>query len=248
MYNNWNWITFFQANTEPAFTLHNTQQARQVMRDHCRKLLNLSFEEGLRIIILSVPRFSHDQWQHFQKELQPHCATVKVERWLHIAQMMMTYSAEVHAIVRHYNLREAMRAAEERLNTAAEVETFAFMACLYCYRQTSLEAKMIFHYLTQKYNQHDQHLQTILRFYQTLTPRQQVVATLTARGLTNGEIAKHLHIETAVVAEHLTKIYGRFVDEMELMPSTHGTRYRLIHWLTRLFEQHPQWMRDPQES
>jgi DNA-binding NarL/FixJ family response regulator len=40
-----------------------------------------------------------------------------------------------------------------------------------------------------------------------LTPRQQQVARLVARGLTNAEIAKQLHIESATVSSHLKNIY-----------------------------------------
>lgn len=83
-------------------------------------------------------------------------------------------------------------------------------------------------------------LQHLLSFYQRLTLRQREIVQFTAQGYTNQEIADTLFITSASVAEHLTAIYKAFNKSLKLGSNNISTRYRLIHWMTRLFERYPE--------
>lgn len=94
-------------------------------------------------------------------------------------------------------------------------------------------------YLLKRVEQDSLYLKCMMQFYQRLTLRQRDVVQLTAQGYTNQEIADTLHITSASVAEHLTAIYLEFSASLDL-PASNGVRYRLIHWMTRLYEQYPE--------
>lgn len=227
----WNWTDFFKQDVHLPFGVDLTI----IDREH--ELLRLPFAQGLAVIVTSVPTFAHQQWVLFQTRLaqypHPH-----IDYWLLVGQLMREYLDEV----RHwlsYDVEHATRTAQQVLTERDEIEQFALIACLHHYAQSSMQARMMLQYLLDNHDAAARQMQNLLLFYQNLTDRQKDVAALAAHGLTNQEIADILYIEPAVVAEHLTTIFSRFQDVIPNCPDKHGTRYRLIHWLTRLFSEHP---------
>jgi hypothetical protein len=53
------------------------------------------------------------------------------------------------------------------------------------------------------------------------------------------QIASQLDMLPSTAAEYLTTIYLEFNQTMVMETDSGGTRYRMIHWLTRLFDKHP---------
>jgi hypothetical protein len=230
----WNWTDFFQQDIQPPFLLkaENTEQ--------CHQLLNLPFVQGLEVIVTSVPLFDHQQWCKFQTQLTPHRHQHKhIDYWLTVGQLVHDYLDEVRHLL-NADVEQAIKKMQALLKQQDNMEQFALMACLHYYSQSSFQARMMLQYLLQNGDLKMQQLENVLDFYHSLTERQKDVAVLTAQGLTNQEIAESLYIEPKVVAEHLTAIFSKFQQMIQYCPDKHGTRYRLIHWLTRLFIQHPE--------
>jgi hypothetical protein len=88
-------------------------------------------------------------------------------------------------------------------------------------------------------------LEQVKEFFKTLPPRRQAVARLAALGMSNTEIAHERCIQPIVVAEHLNKIFPLFGEYVRIPEDRNTRRYRLIHYLTRLFEQYPDLLLEP---
>lgn len=233
MKHSWNWTDFFRHGVQPAFVMES------VTAESCRRLLNLPFIQGLEVIVTSVPAFAHNQWLTFQAELEAHSQRHSyAAQWLHIGQLIRESFEDVGQVMQ-YDVEQATLRLQHWLAQRDDYEQFALMACLHHYSQTSMQAGMMLTYLLQNGDTSLAPMQSVLAFYHGLTERQKAVATLAADGLTTQEIADALTIEPSVVAEHLTSIFGKFQDDTACCPNKHGTRYRLIHWLTRLFIEHP---------
>ncbi len=228
----WNWTDFFTQDAQPPFVLDAAQPK------DCDALLKLSFVQGLQVIVTSVPRFAHDEWQRLRAMLHEHSGHEHVDYWLLVAQLLRDYLHDVHLLL-NTHIEQALAQMLRWLNAAEDVERFALLACLRHYAQSSVQAEMLLRYLLQNADTPEQQLQIVLAFYKDLTPRQQDVALLAAYGLTNPEIAAELSIEPVVVAEHMSHIFTKFTQALHLTPDRYGNRYRLIHWLTRLFSAHP---------
>ncbi len=162
-----------------------------------------------------------------------------IDYWLTVGQLVRDYLDEVHHLL-NTDVEHAINSTQQLLKQQDNVEQFALMACLHYYSQSSFQASMMLQYLLQNGDSQMKQLENMLGFYQSLTERQKDVAVLTSQGLINQEIAELLYIEPKVVAEHLTAIFSKFQRTIQYCPDKHGTRYRLIHWLTRLFIQHPE--------
>lgn len=85
----------------------------------------------------------------------------------------------------------------------------------------------------------DKHL---IKFYASLTARQQQVLQLVSEGLTNKQIAQRLYIAPSVVAGHLTTIYGE-LGTLAPFAHMHPNRYTLMLTFAPFFMQYPE-MRD----
>jgi len=237
MTKHWNWTSFFDTDTQAVFELH--QHSQVGLEAQCQELAALSFEQGLGVIVSSIPHFEHEQWCVFQEALADFSTEDKYAHWLHIAQGMMSLLPDVRDMLAHYDVQHAVNLANSHLNTQDDLGKLAFVACLKHYAEQDFKAEMILQYLLRNYDHKAEQIGKVKRFYQTLTARQQDVATLAAYGYTNQEIADELVVSSAVVAEHLTAVFLLFTEKLNIMGDSHGTRYRLIHHLTRLFEQHP---------
>jgi DNA-directed RNA polymerase specialized sigma24 family protein len=223
----WDWASFFRKEIQPPLTLdHNYQD-----------LLSLPFMQGLQVIVTSVPPLAHDQWVIFHNCLTD-CHHQHADYWLLISRLIRDHVDDMRHIL-HEHVERAAERLQRLLREREPVEQFALVACLYHFAQTSLKARLLLTNLLQHGESDAAHLDAVLRFYNGLTKRQKDVALLAAHGLTNQEIADYLCIEPKVVAEHLTTIFARFQQAIQYQPDRHGTRYRLIHWLTRLLEKHP---------
>ncbi len=79
---------------------------------------------------------------------------------------------------------------------------------------------------------------SLIRFYASLSNRQQQVLQLVCQGLTNKEIAFQLHIASSVVAGHLTNIYEEWFAQLH---STHvyPNRYTLLLTFAPFFARNP---------
>jgi DNA-binding CsgD family transcriptional regulator len=233
----WNWTEILQNTT--AMNSVFAHRANTITHD-IQAILNLSFENGLRWIVTRVPEFDQQRWQQFRTELAQHDSTnTYVGYWLHLAQLIRDYGHDVPTLL-NYAPQRAVEMAQTLLETKPVDEQFAFMVCLYYLSQDDMQAQLLFHYLLNTHDPHTQQIRQIRQFYDKLTDRQQDVAVLAARGYTNDEIADTLVIQRQVVADHMTVIYAKLQDTMNTTPDKHGSRYRLIHWLTRLFEAHPE--------
>lgn len=229
----WNWTDFFHQDIQPPFVI------KAAMADCFLDLLKLPFKQGLAVIVTSVPTFAHDQWATWYQLLKEYAGQhTYIDYWLLIGDLMRHYLEEVRMML-SYEVEQAISLLQRSLKQLANAEQFALMTSLYHYAQSSLQAHMIFQYLLQNCDPQAQQMQNLLHFYKSLTERQKDVAILTAQGLTNREIADILYIEPIVVAEHLTNIFNKFHNLTGEYPEKQGTRYRLIHWLTRLFIEQP---------
>lgn len=233
MRHEWNWIDFFKQDLRPPFVVDGA--AIQT----CHKLLNLSFVQGLEVIVTSVPTLDHHQWLTLHDYLASHIQAHKpVEYWLLVGQLMREYLDEVQHWF-NYDAEYITSTAQHWLSQQDHIQQFALMACLHHCARSNPQARIIFHHMVQNGGPHRQQLQSVLNFYQGLTSRQKDVAFHVAHGLTNQEIAEALYIEPSVVAEHLTVIFSKFQQVIQYYPDKHGARYRLIHWLTTLLIAYP---------
>ncbi|PJF40084.1 MAG: DNA-binding response regulator [Chloroflexi bacterium] len=229
----WNWVDFFRQDIQPPFVIDTATT------EHCHDLFKLSFMQGLEVIVTSIPTFEHNQWVTFRRQLATHCEIHKqVDYWLLVGQLIRDYLGVVENLLSN-DIEQATSFAQHLLNQKSGVEQFALIACVYHYAQNSIQAQMMLQYLLQNYDLRTPQMQDLLNFYHNLTERQKDVSLLVAYGLTNQEIADKLYIESSVVAEHLTTIFSKFHNVIEYCPDRHGTRYRLIHWLTYLLIEHP---------
>lgn len=229
----WNWTTIFNLNG----ALVDSQ--RPSVGAACRDLLILPFEQGLQMIVTTVPRFDHKQWRTFHAHLStrrdnhPH-----IDTWLLFAELIREGMDDIWEVL-SYDVERATTTARRKLAKMGDTERLAWMACLHYHAQSDVQAHMLFQYLLPIVTPDAERMQRLIAFYRRLTPRQQQVAAYAARGLTNSEIADALHIESSVVSEHLTAIYRAFETALQVELDQNARRYRLVHWLTRLFERNP---------
>lgn len=233
MKHEWNWTDFFNQDIHPPFVVDTARV------ETCHKLLTLPLFKGLEVIVTSVPLLDHHQWRSLQEYLEQYRQNhEQVEYWLLVGELMRDYLHEVQGWL-NYDAEYVTSAAQRWLSQQDAIQQFALIACLHHCAQTNWQARLIFHYLLQNGSSQDRQMQAMLHFYRSLTARQKDVALHVSQGLTNQEIAEALCIEPAVVAEHLTAIFGKFHQVLQYYPDKHGTRYRLIHWLTCLFIRYP---------
>ena len=230
------WTNILQTDRDPIFFINmNTEPVSQ-----CERLKTLTFEQSLRVLVLSIPRMEHQQWCDFQHHAEAQVSSSILRLWCKIGNTIRLLLPDVWNMLNTYSLSQAVICAEENLASDDPIDQFAFMACLYIYRKQSITAQMLLSYLLQQVEQDSLHLKLVLQFYQRLTLRQRDVVQLATQGYTNQEIAEILVITSAVVAEHLTNIYLEFTASLNLQSDKNGTRYRLIHWMTRLYQKHPE--------
>lgn len=229
----WNWTDFFRQDVQPSFLLESTPT------ESWHALVSLPFVPGLKVIVASVPAFAQNHWNNLCAHLTSYCDQHRhIDDWLLVGQMMRDHLWEVQELLTGDIQRAAAR-FEHWLTQQDYIGQFALVACLHHCTQDNMQARMLLHYLLENHDANSQQIQTMLRFYHSLTERQKDVVILTAYGLTNQEIAEALCIEPSVVAEHLTAIFSKFQDVIQFCPDKHGTRYRLIHWMTCLLIHHP---------
>ena len=228
----WDWADFFQKEISPGLTLEHGYH----------DLIALPFMQSLQVIVTRVPAFAHEQWQAFHHWLVD-CTHYHATSWLLISHLIREHMHEVRQVL-GFDLDHAADRMQTMLQDRTPAQQFALMACLHHFARTSHKANMLLTYLLKQGDADAQHMKAVLKFYNRLTDRQRDVAMWTAHGLTNQEIAEKLVIERSVVAEHLTAIYSRFTEAIEFQPDPRGTRFRLIHWLTRLFAAHPYLLAD----
>lgn len=225
---NWNWMTFFKQDFQACVA--------SILLENNDSLLNLSFIDGLEVIITNVPHLTYNEWLLVYTQLMSYCDQHQyMDYWLMIGKLIQQYKGEVEYLLK-YGIEQGIIRMQQWLEQKDGIEQFSLMACLYYYGRTNLQAKLMFSYLLESYDLRAQQLLKLLYFYQNLTERQKDVVILTTHGLTNQEIADTLYIEISVVAEYLTSIFAKF---RQCIPSNTGTRYRLIYWFTHLFTQHP---------
>lgn len=229
----WDWTEFFNREIEPPFEIDvDTPEL-------CCRLLELPFNRGLEVIVSSVPQFDHQQWRSFVNKLnREHSHDMNADYWLLIGQLIQEYLIDVKHVL-SCDIEQAIETIQSWLNQCDQVNQFSVIACLYHYAKQSLQARMMLSYLLQSSDLNAQQIQKVLAFYQSLTERQKQVALLVAQGLTNQEIAAILFLDARSVAEHLTNVFAKFQDTIQFSPDKHGTRYRMIHWLTQLLLQYP---------
>ncbi len=230
------WTTILQADSDPAFILNmDAEPVRQ-----CQRLATLPFEQSLKVVVMSISCMEQEDWQDFQHHIDKQVSPSVYRLWCSVGNSMRHLLPDVWNMLISYSLPQAVICAEENLAEGTPTEQFAFMACLYVYRKKSVTANVLLTYLLQQIEQDTIYLKQTLHFYQRLTLRQRDVAQLAAQGYTNKEIAKKLFISSAVVAEHLTRIYLDFSASLNLQSTKNGIRYRLIHWMTRLYLKYPE--------
>lgn len=233
-----NWTPVLYIDSDPPFVINmDVWQVQQFER-----LAKLPFTQSLQVVIISVPQLELQHWHEFQQIAERHIPEARYCVWQQIGNAMRRMLRDVWEMVNRYTMEQAVNCARKQLRTGTDLEQFAFMACLYYFRHQHLTANLLLSYLLQHLDQDTLNMQAVVDFYQCLTRRQRDVTQLAACGLTNTEIANQLYISRAVVAEHLTAIYLEFSAALELDTDTHGTRYRLIHWMTRLYQKHPEFM------
>lgn len=232
-HNTWNWTTFFHR-TEYLPTMNYPSVSAL-----CHDLLTQSFENGLQMILASVPAFDHEQWQAFYNHIHRHCGQhPHADTWLLIANLFYKWLDTSWQLANH-DVEQAITLTRRKLAKLNRVEQFAWMATLFYHAQTHVKARMMFDFLLPEMDPDADQMPKLKVFYEELPPRRQEVARLAAQGYTNNEIASALYIQPSVVSEHLAAIFPAFEAAMQIEFERNGRRYRLIHWLTRLFERHP---------
>jgi hypothetical protein len=241
MHYQWNPVEFFDGDTTPLFHLNCPASSEQHLREQCQNLTQLPLEQALKIIVDSAPVLTDAAWQTVEAHLSAYDnSNPMIYYLLEIGSRLRQMLPDTERLVRHNSLQDAAVAAACHLQAMPDaLERFAFVACLHHLAKEHTRAQVIFFYVLRLERDRMEPVRVIRQFFQQLTCRQQEVAALASRGYTNAEIAPLLHIEPCVVAEHLTSIYRKLQDCIGEVPDASGTRYRLIHLLTRLFEHHP---------
>ncbi len=236
MTTDWNWTMFFYSDEQSDLFI-----PFDPARYH-HYLSEVSFRQGLQIIVSGVPQIEKQQWPEFLNILRHlECPRFYREAWLQIARTMKRLLPDVRRLLNSNNIQEIVRHIEAMFCQADAIGKFGLVACLNSYSSSLLTARVVLDYLRQHYDFQAQQLEKTYNFYASLTPRQKDVAALAAQGYANSDIADELVISEKVVAEHLTAIFERFVNALTIITdSAHGVRYRLIHHLTRLFDTHPE--------
>jgi len=234
MKHRWNWASLFDRSLYPTFTI--TPETL-----HCfDQFKNLTFEQGLRVIVSSAPSFENDRWQSFRDaimnwDIPEHLRTI----WLAVADAMRELMLDVRHLL-NYEISQATHLAEALFESQDMIGRCAIAGYLYCISANNIKAEMILRHLVHYYDHSAQQIAATLVFFNALTPRLREVAILAGFGYSNQEIADELFLTKAVVAEYLTSIFCTFAAHHAIATDTRGTRYRLIHYLTRLFEYHPE--------
>jgi len=229
-----NWTSLFQPSRKPDFSLKPEN-----LGNH-ERLSELSFEQGLRVVVTSVPNFENQYWQDFRKALA-NCGAPELHGsiWMTVAEIMRQKLPDIRRLLR-YETNHALELLEEMLDKQDTLSQCALIGCLYQCKQENMKAELLLEFLLQRYDHRQRQVQQMLVFYQNLPLRMRQVAMLVSFGCSNREIAEELFISKAAVAEYLTTIFREFSAQMLIVTTdTHGTRYRLIHHLTRLFEEYP---------
>lgn len=234
----WNWVRFYEQQPSAPMTLNAERLAEHEAT--LEALRGLSFEAGLSVIANSVPHMSDDVWADWYELLREDAAQhYRFAAWSRLGDTICNSQAGIEQLLT-FPIRDAVREADRLMEQLTPVEQFAHMAILKHFAPTTPKAQVLFFYLLRSTHDYTTTLHPILRFYNRLTPRQQDVAALVAYGYTNQEISEELLIVESVVAEHLTTIYEKFDLAIAYTGSSKGTRYRLIHLLTRLFIEYPE--------
>lgn len=233
----WNWTAFFTAGNRPAFTIRPQDEHYGLIM---QKLSVLSFEQSLRIIVSSVSQFDKKTWFELCVILED--LTVQsdhIHACLVVGQMVLDLQFDVENILCQQDMDRIVKRMIKLLIAQDSMGRFALLACLHNKSKHDIKAQMVFDYLLQRYDFATLKIQQMRTFFLQLTSRQREIAVLAGSGKTNKEISTELMISPASVAEHLTPIYSNLLNELDITTDAHGARYRLIHYLTRLFEQHP---------
>ena len=235
----WNWPAFFEQ-YQPI-----TESIGTSVKSVCRELPRLSYEQGLHVIVTSVPGFDHEQWQTFCQQADrwydehPHAET-----WLTVGALIRDGLEDIWQVL-SYDIEQAVKLARRHLASKQTLERLAWLACLRHYGHESIQARMMFDHLLPMLDDNQHMIQAVHDFYkEDLTNRQQEVARLASYGYTNQEIAATLGVQPSTVAEQLTEIYAKLEVALGETLDQNARRYRLIHWLTRLFERRPHLLDD----
>lgn len=232
----WNWVRFFEGQADsPLYLNGNVRNDALIDTLH-----ELTWTQGLWMMIDSVPHLTDQQWLDWQTFLKPYAAQYhRFHLWCRLGQAMKDCSSRVQAVLDD-PLNDAASNADNLMESLRPIEQFAVMGILYSMMTDVPKAQVLYFYLLRSAHDFTKPMSHILRFYNRLTRRQQDVALLAAYGYTNAEIADELGIKASGVADHLTIIYGNLEDVIAYPPNAKGTRYRLIHFLTRLFIRYPE--------
>lgn len=234
MQHQWNWISLFELDTRPAFVLTPDTLAE------LERLAALPFEQSVRVIVSSVPHFEKHNWRDFQQAVAEYQSSdILADILLGVAETMRSLLGEVRRILR-CELDRAVTLVEELFHRQDTIGQCAVAGCLYHSAYQNMKAEVILRHLLRRYDHHAEQIKQMLAFYNGLRPRLREVATLAALGYSNREIADDLVIGKAAVAEYMTTIFRTFAAQLLIVADARAMRYRLIHYMTRLFAEHPE--------
>jgi hypothetical protein len=106
--NEWDWEEFFKVAAQAAFVIGVGYVGHRIQEAEIDRLLNLSFDDGVRVIVESVPAMNNDQWQDFQSRLSNRAQqSRKAGELLYISRLLVKAENETREIIAQNSPRRA---------------------------------------------------------------------------------------------------------------------------------------------
>lgn len=145
-----NWSNFFKGAAQVAFVVGAGYAAHRVRENEIDRLVALPLEDGLRVIIQSVPPMDNESCLDFQRRLAARAQhNQNAQTLLIMTKLMVQAENQVRQILGQYGPREAAEICAGVLRTKNDIEQFAFVSLLYYFSQRDAKAQAVMGYLQQ---------------------------------------------------------------------------------------------------
>jgi len=147
--NEWDWETFFKSAAQAAFLIGVGYVGHRIQENEIDNLLNLSFEQAVRVVVESVPAMDNDKWKDFSNRLSNRAQyNNKANALLQVANLMVRAENEVRQILNRYpSPRQAAEVCEGVFRGKSQEEQFAFVAFLSYLSDSDYNAKAVLGFL-----------------------------------------------------------------------------------------------------
>lgn len=134
----------FDENSSPEFLISKELLGAQMRNSEVDRLLTLPLDQGLRVIIESIPSLGNVSWLEFQQCLANRLTySEKAKSLLIMAGLMVVAENSLQNIVNNYDVKEACRHLDILLLDKNKVEQFAIIAFLRFMAKSDKQANAI---------------------------------------------------------------------------------------------------------